>query len=1011
MVHLDYRAATVSRVVATAGSIANLRVPVCPAEWGGGFCGDEFLLGNSTAPSSANTIPSCDEECRTGDYAPDCTHFTIESIDGSSNRTCSFFRSGCTQPLSNVPKDLKTTFALERNLNVCKSAFNIPRIKECRVAIDGGCVPASVNKTEEQMTIAKYFDRAYSLEECRFLCSVTDNCDSFFLTKATGACELKYAGCEVDLDLTGEMEGYYLDQCTIRGEVCPAKFVGNCASSGAQVIPEEDLFKQTGQVNPLDTRIQRPVRLTDLKNYCRGRGFATGDEEKRCQGFARSSETGELTYYQGKSNCVVEDPPSTKSFLFFDLDTMDQKCKRFVPRVGPASCPRTWSRGFCGNAADKQIATGAVYNDRIYSVQECRYLCSETEACGGFFLQHKKAACWLFQEGCEPSGNVTDFDYYAMSSCKPSTDGLSGGHGSKIDEKFLTVAQSGPEASVDPPPPTTGAVNVLLRPENDFSSYGWVTLANVGYCTKTGPATAQASHSYWRVDLDTKKYIAGFSIFANGDLTAECRTGVQNARISYYKENYETDVNSTTSSAVSSFLSRTQTPGLVSARGAWIAVNQHIDSVQLQQFGAGNAKKEMCFCGLWLYEAPPPVLGQYYVADPLQSCDEKCAELGLPCNSEETSETTLDTARVAEKFATLGLTCDKSTEEVGVEDSFFSPVVEEQTQGAATTSWKCLRYNKQMYDHGLKSQCSARPTLESQRRVCFCGGRKQRKFENSADPDLPLNFIETKNNAWNATQFDGSGAPGCSGIGGFKYLCGAGNVFNRPFDNRKGSKIFKYDYIPTTDRFCMHTGDSNSSLLLPFWRAELSAFSDQVQSQFPMGNNTNTNSSTSGNNAFAATSSNTSNSSGSGTSGSAATFLRKVADTFLGNTVTEDEDEEKGDSTAADDEDRSMLLERNEQTPVGIDIYEMFGRYVEGFEIFSADIEGDTAFGNLPNANVYFDDEPNVTFQLPAEIKPTGTWVPVQRRMRSIKIEAPGVTSLSFCGIHFYQGADPDVLL
>eukprot|EP00392_Amoebophrya_sp_AT5.2_P010632 g10697.t1 len=101
------------------------------------------------------------------------------------------------------------------------------------------------------------------------------------------------------------------------------------------------------------------------------------------------------------------------------------------PGVWADGCP-AFFRGTCPDKIDFGLTNQGEndshhYNDRPYSVAECRYLCSVTADCAVFALQNYNyeasggvsgASCGLWKDGCALSASGSGFDFYRMSQCQ-----------------------------------------------------------------------------------------------------------------------------------------------------------------------------------------------------------------------------------------------------------------------------------------------------------------------------------------------------------------------------------------------------------------------------------------------------------------------------------------------------------------------------------------------------------------------------------------------------------------
>ncbi|CAD7956463.1 unnamed protein product [Amoebophrya sp. A120] len=138
--------------------------------------------------------------------------------------------AGCTGSFHSV-KNWRM-YSLTRNKASCIEAAKVPAVdpSRCAVTYAGHCVPggayaseplykeAAGTDTAATIVISLYEDRAYNLNECRYLCANTDGCVSFFLQKAVTNsvrfCYLMRAGCGTSTTDTS-WEGYDISSCAL----------------------------------------------------------------------------------------------------------------------------------------------------------------------------------------------------------------------------------------------------------------------------------------------------------------------------------------------------------------------------------------------------------------------------------------------------------------------------------------------------------------------------------------------------------------------------------------------------------------------------------------------------------------------------------------------------------------------------------------------------------------------------------------------------------------------------
>eukprot|EP00927_Polykrikos_kofoidii_P002446 TRINITY_DN10977_c1_g1_i1.p1 TRINITY_DN10977_c1_g1~~TRINITY_DN10977_c1_g1_i1.p1 ORF type:complete len:539 (+),score=97.66 TRINITY_DN10977_c1_g1_i1:1-1617(+) len=98
---------------------------------------------------------------------------------------------------------------------------------------------------------------------------------------------------------------------------------------------------------------------------------------------------------------TVTDPQAAKSLHETVTDTQ------------VTSCPKTWDGG-CDRYKQLRLAS---FDDRAYTVNECRVKCEKEAGCGGFFLKKKGTRfCHIYREGCKSNGGDI-WAFYNLSTC------------------------------------------------------------------------------------------------------------------------------------------------------------------------------------------------------------------------------------------------------------------------------------------------------------------------------------------------------------------------------------------------------------------------------------------------------------------------------------------------------------------------------------------------------------------------------------------------------------------
>ncbi|CAD7956459.1 unnamed protein product, partial [Amoebophrya sp. A120] len=205
--------------------------PVCPAFRAGG-CHDKTSLKISETNTNRETAATCDTTCRS---LTDCVAFIHEETMQQDNKNCEFFRTGCTSMSLTSDGAWKTqqVFTLARNEAECLDTREVPRIAHCPKKHNGHCsVDSSVSSNNvDKQAIQRYRDRAYTKDECRYLCSVSSyegasytvntRCTYFYVGKPDGSypgfCDLFRGTCTEASSGAADWEGFSMSECTVRG--------------------------------------------------------------------------------------------------------------------------------------------------------------------------------------------------------------------------------------------------------------------------------------------------------------------------------------------------------------------------------------------------------------------------------------------------------------------------------------------------------------------------------------------------------------------------------------------------------------------------------------------------------------------------------------------------------------------------------------------------------------------------------------------------------------------------
>ncbi|CAD7968565.1 unnamed protein product [Amoebophrya sp. A120] len=538
--------------------------PLCLPERGGGCDESSATYEISRTNTATETLRSCDTQCRA---ISGCVAFGIVPM-ATHNINCIFYRAGCQ-----VDPTLATTsalqagnhdypyYTLQRNEAQCIDQQETPLLDS-----DANCPGVAKGCKEwRDKRVGFYSDRVYSKEECRYLCAMTDGCTTFTTRtdRTEGWCDLFSAGCTEESG--SHWQEHSLDQCQLKGRVCPAVWGGACNEFNSLAIGGSDIAT-VAQTNIADSKI------TDYDLFCRGRGY-----DNNCVAMFRNQNTGSAMYFV--DGCTQS---SAAGWQHWSMAQNQAKCKAYVPRVDGTSCPSTF-QGACANMNDKQLGSGIYYNDRVYSVAECRYQCANTPNCGGFFTRDN-GECWLFQDGCTPSVNPA-FTYYRLSDCNLLAEPMVG---TLVSVRALSATFSGAASGT--------AAQVLLRPEYDFSSRGGsgtdIIAADISVCLKL--QRGGLSRQFWAAEFrdGALHYVSGFMIFRRGDNDA-CKYNFQSyASLEYYDENGALVEAPTAVMTI-----------FMAAEGVWVPVNKWLHKLQIAgaTYGPG-LDAGLCWCGVWIYE-------------------------------------------------------------------------------------------------------------------------------------------------------------------------------------------------------------------------------------------------------------------------------------------------------------------------------------------------------------------------------------------------------------------------
>ncbi|CAD7945876.1 unnamed protein product [Amoebophrya sp. A120] len=556
-------------LVQAAFSLEPFFNPLCLPERGGGCDESSATYEISRTNTASETVRSCDTKCRA---ISGCVAFVIFRLP-SITLDCIFYRAGCQ-----IDPTMATTrkrqagnydfpyYTLARNEAQCIDQQDTPLLDS-----DANCPVIRMTSgcgQWQDKRVGLFSDRPYSKEECRYLCAMTDGCADFIVgTGAGSTCDLLSSGCTWWIGPWWRK--YSLNQCQLKGRVCPAVWGGACNEFNSLAIAGSDIAT-VDQTNVANTKI------TDYDLFCRGRGY-----DNNCVAMFRNQNNGQAQAMYFVDGCTQS---SAAGWQHWSMAQNQAKCKAYVPRVDGTSCPSTF-QGACANMNDKQLGSGIYYNDRVYSVAECRYQCANTPNCGGFFTR-SNGECWLFQDGCTPSVNP-DFVYYRMSDCNLLAEPMVG---TLVSVRALSATFSGAA--------WVTAAQVLLRPEYDFSSRGGsgtnIIASDISVCLNL--QRGGLSRQFWAAEFrdGALHYVSGFMIFKRGDNDA-CKNNFQSyASLEYYDQN----------GVLLEAPTAVMTSGIVmAADGVWVPVNKWLHKLQIAGPTSGpGLDGSLCWCGIWIYE-------------------------------------------------------------------------------------------------------------------------------------------------------------------------------------------------------------------------------------------------------------------------------------------------------------------------------------------------------------------------------------------------------------------------
>ncbi|CAD7971994.1 unnamed protein product [Amoebophrya sp. A120] len=609
--------------------------PICVAEFAGTCVGGPFIKVNGNnyfnLAGQVGGLQGCDKKCRdfaaSGVAGQECESFRWDAgiHGGSRKQRCHYFRAGCVAAGTQSNSDLHdfTIFTLQKNRGSCMSAHEVPAIStdagDCDAAYNGACTaPGDV---DDGTLLATYHYRNFKLSECRWLCAMTEGCASFFLRQGTGICKVYKTGCTEDTSQAANWQGYDLATCKLQGKVCPAAWAGWCAEKDALQLPAVTTVDQSTSL--------KDTRIADLDVYCRGRGY-NGTASSSCASFSRNQFTGHVSYF--RAGCT----PDPKAFnqMQWSLTQNDIKCRHpgHVPALG--TCNHAWM-GWCSNWQDKKIGAGMYYNDRPYTVAECRYLCAETPECAGFAhkFEHGINDCSLFRAGCEKTVELPRAHrFYHLSECAISGPALD------ITGQFVHYSHLRAAASSGHDPKT--AIFPYRRAEHDYTEHDFMGTEDTRM-SKEGPSAClsilkgTAPAGSWEVEFRDNQFrnLTGVVFFAHAT-ALRCPGGGKPDTLEYEGVSDADGVTPTT-------FSLDLTGFSLATTGTWIPLGRAVRKLKILK-----TNNHLCFCGLSLYRLPPPPEGE-------DSGGSSSSDSGSTTSTETTTPGEDDFTRITNTFPRL----------------------------------------------------------------------------------------------------------------------------------------------------------------------------------------------------------------------------------------------------------------------------------------------------------------------------------------------------------------------